>query len=130
MSNRSEYSEWHELEHFYLEDSYVLEIVERLTDLVFRMEFVLREGHPRYRPPAESYQYCYARGQLTFRGTADIRWSERRDVTSFDATGEPDLGNMDLLYRESGRFVASGDWGQVSFVAADIVVTLDEANGE
>lgn len=127
MSNRSDYSEWSALEHFYLEDSYVLEIVERPTELVFRMEFVLREGHSRYRAPAENYQYCYARGELMFRGTADIGWRERRDVTSFDATGEPDLGNMDLLYQEDGRFVASGDWGQVSFFAAEIVVTLDEA---
>lgn len=128
MSDRSEYSEWPALEHLYLEDSYVLEIVERPRELVFRMEFVLREGHPRYRIPAENYQYCYARGELTFRGTEDIRWFDRRDVTSVDATGERDLGNIDLLYMENGRFAASGDWGRVSLVAGDIIVTLDDTN--
>lgn len=126
MSNRSEYGEWPVLEHFYLEDSYVLEIVERSSQLVFRMEFVLREGHPMYRAPAENCQYCYARGELMFRGTADIRWIDRRYVPSFDATGERDLGNIDVLYRENGRFVASGDWGEVSFTAVDIVVTLED----
>lgn len=125
MSKRSDYSEWSTLEHFYLEDSYVLEVVERPSELAFRMEFVLREGHPRYRSPADTHQYCYAHGVLKFEGTTDVKWSDRRDVTSFDATGEQDLGNIDLLYRENGGFVASGEWGQVRFAAKDVVVTLE-----
>lgn len=124
MSERSEYSEWAALREFYLEDSYVLEIVESSSELLFRMELVLREGHPGYHSPRDGEQYCYEAGELKFRGTRDVRWIERNEVLSFDATGKSDLGNIDQLYIEGGRYTAAGDWGRVSFVADSVAVNL------
>jgi hypothetical protein len=124
MTERSEYGNWSVLRELYLEDSYVLEIIEGTRDLTFRMEFVLREGHPRYRAPKPNEQYCYERGELTFQDVSELRWLERNDVLSFDATGERDLGNIDQLYREDGRYTASGDWGRVTFRARNVVAQL------
>lgn len=125
MTERSDYWEWPALQEIYLEDSYVLDIREMPGEMTLRMEFVLRPGHPRYHAPRGDEQYCYERGKLTFRGARDIRWLERNEVRSFDATGEKDLGNIDVLHRENGRFQASGDWGRVSFIADDVAVDLE-----
>lgn len=126
MTERREYSDWPVLREVYLENSYVLEITEGKGDLVFRMEFVLREGHPKYRVPQPDEQYCYERGELTFQGVSELRRLERNDVLSFDATGERDLGNIDQLYYEDGGYTASGDWGRVTFVAQNVVAEIRE----
>jgi hypothetical protein len=125
MSDRSDYSEWPMLGQIYLEDSYVMEIVERPSELTFRMEFVLRELHPKYNEPTGDEQYCYERGALTFRGARNVRWLERNPVRSFDATGQSDLGNIDVLYCEDDRFAAAGDWGRVTFEANEVEVSFD-----
>ena len=124
MTRRSEYGDWSVLRELYLEDSYVLEILECPGELTFRMEFVLREGHPRYRAPRHGEKYCYERGELTFQGVTALRWLERNDVVSLDATSERDLGNVDQLYCEDGRYTACGDWGRVTFAAQNVVAEL------
>ena len=125
MTERSNYWDWPVLQEIYLEDSYVLGIRETPGQLTFQMEFVLRHGHPRYRPPRADEQYCYERGELTFRGARDAHWLERNEVRSIDATGESDLGNIDVLQCANGRFEASGDWGHVDLIADDVTVELE-----
>lgn len=126
MTERSVYGNWPALSELYLEDSYVLEILESPSCLIFQMEFVLREGHPKYRAPKQDEQYCYERGKLIFQGIRALRWLERTEVLSFDAKGEHDLGNIDQLYQENGWYMASGDWGEVTFMAQNIEVEMDE----
>lgn len=124
MTKRSEYSSWTALRDLYLEDSYVLEIIEDPPDLSFQMEFVLREGHPEYQAPRPNEPYCYRRGTLIFRDLSELRWLARNDVLSFDATGERDLGNIDQLYCEDGYYTASGDWGRVTFRAQQVLIKM------
>ena len=117
-----DYGRWPELEQFYLEDSFVLEIKETTDTLTFHMELVLREGHPAYRAPSRNQQYCYKRGKLIFSGVRDITWYERKDVKSWDAAGEHDMGNIDAFYRDDGWFKLQGDWGSVRLHADHVHV--------
>jgi len=105
------------LEQVYLEDSYVLSIEEDADTVRFRMEFVLREEHPAFEPPEPEARYCYRRGELTFVGARDIIWQERREVVSWDARGEHDLGNIDTLTLDGGWYMAEGDWGRIKLHA-------------
>lgn len=112
------------LDQLYLEDSYVLGIEEEAGTVRFQMEFVLREGHPAFQPPGPDQQYCYRRGELTFVGANDIVWQERREVVSWDARGEHDLGNIDALYLENGWYRAEGDWGSIKLHADRVEVNI------
>lgn len=107
------YDDLPDLAGIYLEDSYVLDITENPGTLTFRMELVLTERHPSYHPPQPGEQYCYARGSLRFEDATGIEWLERSPHVYTDAGGEEDLGNIDHLTSEDGRWRAGGDWGSV-----------------
>ena len=125
MNERSDYWDWAGLGEVYLEDSFVLDIEESAGELRFRMEIVLREGHPAFKDPPALEQYCFAPGTLVFHGTKDILWSERNEVKSVDAAGESDLGNIDQLYLEEGRYHLKGDWGVVMLSAEAVELLLE-----
>jgi hypothetical protein len=124
MMSIEHYGKWPELAQVYLEDSFVLEIKETADTLTFDAELVLREGHPAYRVPTKDKQYCYKRGRLIFSGARDVTWHQRKDVKSWDATGEHDMGNIDLLYRDNGWYNLQGDWGKVQLHAERVYVEL------
>lgn len=111
------------LEQIYLEDSYVFGIEECAGELVFEMEFVLRGEHPLYEPPKPSDQYCFRKGRLVFHDVKEVKWLERRDVGSWDATGQRDFGNIDALHQDDhGWFQLEGDWGKVDVRAEGVEV--------
>jgi hypothetical protein len=97
----------------YLEDSYVLDIVEEPTQLRFRLEAVLTEDHPAHHPPRPGEQYCYATGWLTIPSITRSEWEHRSTQRFTDASGEEDLGNIDFLTREADHWHIGGDWGAV-----------------
>jgi hypothetical protein len=125
MSRAHSYWELPGLDQIYLEDSYVLAIHQDDTRVSFDMELVLREGHPLYRRPDPSSMYCYRRGRLVLDGGRDLRWLEKRDVQSWDARGEEDLGNVDIFYREGDVFTLQGDWGKVQVTGAEVKIEFE-----
>jgi len=96
----------------YLEDSFVLAIRERSHELCFELEAVLTPEHPDYVAPPGNEQYCYRRGTLCF-DAAQINWLRRSEGRYRDASGEEDLGNIDVFLAEEGRYYLEGDWGGV-----------------
>jgi hypothetical protein len=62
----------------------VLDIREMPGEVTLRIEFVLRPGHPRYHAPRGAI-LLRAR-EADVRGARYIRWLERNEVRSFDAT--------------------------------------------
>jgi hypothetical protein len=112
------------LDGIYLEDSYVLSIEESPSEVIFRMEFVLRESHPAYRAPQAGEQYCYRRGALTFRDLRDVQWTSRKAAVTTDAMGEVDLGNIDALSRNGTRYSIEGDWGRAVIDADSVTASL------
>jgi hypothetical protein len=107
------------LSNVYLEDSYVLGITDQPGELKFRLEAVLTENHPAYRPPRPSEQYCYATGWLIIPNVTRMEWEHRSTQRFIDATGEEDLGNIDYLNREHDHWHIGGDWGEVRVYTTD-----------
>jgi hypothetical protein len=108
-----DYTKFPELDGVYLEDSYVLTVIERPRALTFTLEAVLTPDHPRYRPPRPGDQYCYANATLTFPDVSAVEWIRRSPNRYVDASGEEDLGNIDSLTTENGTYHVDGDWGEV-----------------
>ena len=100
------------LDVVYLEDSFVLAIRESPHELVFELDAVLTPRNPAYTSPPENEQYCYRRGRLIFR-SADITWLARSEVLYTDASGEEDLGIIDVFTAHGRRYHLEGDWGSV-----------------
>lgn len=118
------YFEWLKaLSEIYLEDSYVLQIRERASEIEFEMEFVLRPGHVFFREPEEDEKYCYRRGLIRLSGCTDVKWSKRSDV-NVDANNEIDFGNIDVFDRDGGRINMSGDWGTLSLKSNQVLVFI------
>ncbi|MDO3638559.1 hypothetical protein [Mycolicibacterium arseniciresistens] len=109
----SHYAEMPGLSALYLEDSYLLDIVEAAGRLTFWMSAVLAPEHPAYHDPLPGEQYCYAHGALVFSDVAHTDWLERSTRRYVDATGETDLGNIDSLTSADGTYEVTGDWGRV-----------------
>jgi hypothetical protein len=102
----------------FLEDSYVLGISETSEQVVFHLDAVLTPEHPAYHPPCPGEQYCYANGSLIFPDVTRVVWLKRTSSHYTDASGEEDLGNIDILRPDGDAFVAEGDWGAVRIAGA------------
>lgn len=98
----------------YLEDSYVLDIVESDGALRFDLDVALTEAHPDYQPSAAGEARCYRRGSLMFTGYRDLVWHDRTDATYTDAAGETDHGNIDTFTHDGDTYRLTGDWGAVT----------------
>lgn len=110
---RSSYLTITSIADLYLEESYVLDIVESASELVFVLEAVLTSSHPGYGTPAAGERYCYRDGVLVFAEVDRVEWAERSFRRSEDASGTTDLGNIDSLSSEDGVYSVEGDWGAV-----------------
>ena len=51
------YSEINELKDIYLEDSYVLKILESRNEIIFELDAVLTQNHPAYDFPKLDEKY-------------------------------------------------------------------------
>lgn len=123
---RKSYETLPSLKHYYLEDSYVLDVKEDARSVGFRMDIVLTPTHPYYRSPLPHEQHCYRRGRLIFQDCDEIVWKRRNFRPSTDASGEVDYGNIDSLYEEDGYFHLNGDWGELVLKAPAPTVVLED----
>lgn len=97
----------------YLEDSYVLDIVEQPGELRLSLEAVLTPENLKYHDPLPGGQYCYVRAELVFREVSGTEWISRSFKKYTDADGDEDLENIDVLTSSDGVYVVEGDWGKV-----------------
>jgi len=119
----SEYFEWDGFSNVYLEDSFVLQISESRTEFIFDIEIVLTEEHPLFEQPKADERYCYHNGKLLFSGISAVNWKRKSAVSSYDANGEVDYGNIDVL-RKVGEelYQVSGDWGDLEITSTHIEI--------
>jgi len=121
----TDYSTIAVLSAVYLEDSYVVDIVDELPLFKFKIEAVLTRDHPSYRAPGSGEQYCYAAGWLVFRDVSRVEWERQSPRTYTDAAGEEDRGNIDFLKLDGDHWYAGGDWGEARiFTTATPQLTL------
>jgi hypothetical protein len=100
-------------------------VVAEPGTLTFKMELVLREGHPDYHPPKLGEQYCYRSGLLIFRQVTSLSWVGPSVRPAVDATGEKDYGSVDELRVEAGGYRLIGDFGDIRVISASPEVLLD-----
>jgi hypothetical protein len=107
-----------------LEESSIFGVREGPTELMFEMEFVLGERHPRYRPPAAGQERCYRKGRLTFHGVSDVNWSNKRIELPPGASADADLGTIDSFLLEAGAYKLRGAWGRLELRATSVDVDV------
>ena len=111
----------------YLEDSYILNMIETPKLFSFQMEFVLTEDHPQYKAPLENEMYCYQHGEINFIEPKQVTWKYRNQkAASFDANGECDFGNIDIFLKSEKGYLLEGDWGSVVIKCDQLEVGLKE----
>ena len=99
------------LENIILQESYVLDISKTAKDVIFVMEFLLANGQtPVGRlifPDVEAEEWLTDKGELTslnhLNGVAHRYYGGPEEP--------PDLGTINSIQCEGGRWVLSGDWG-------------------
>ncbi len=114
------------LRNVYLEDSYVLDIVEESDSIVFEMELVLRKGHSLYHLPKPSEKYCYKKGALRFLSCSSKKLELSNQRPSVDASGETDLGNIDWFEKISETAFLEGCWGKLEVNYGKFEVEFDK----
>ncbi|WP_235892483.1 hypothetical protein [Mycolicibacterium hodleri] len=68
---------------------------------------------------------AYAAGNLVFGDVTRLEWIKKSHNQFTDATGEVDLGNIDILRIDADAFVAEGDWGEVRIIGSQPRFELD-----
>jgi hypothetical protein len=107
---------YHELpgfEHVYLEDSWVLEVLDAADEFRLRIDVVLTEQHPRWTTPKPDEVYSYASASLVFANPRRVEWTRQAGHPATDASGEIDWGHIDSFIWDETRFELEGDWGAV-----------------
>ena len=121
MAQSGKYHEQIEcLRHIYLEDSFVLALIEGQNTIEFELEAVLTEEHPSYHPPKPKERYCYKRLVLRFGNCSNVNWIRKPLTRSSDANGEIDCGNIDHFSVTKDQLHLSGDWGEVQLDCPDV----------
>ena len=115
--SQTKYSQIPGFEHVYLEDSYVLDIIDSVDTLKILLDVVLTESHPNYSPPKKDEQYCFRRGEILFERVQRIKRVSSSIKASYDANGEIDYGNIDTFYCEGSVYHINGSWGAIEIVS-------------
>ncbi len=119
---------YYNLEQFaglYIEDSYVLQIIETNGLVTFKMELVLSETHPCYFEPLIDEAYCYRNGVIKFIKPMQVEWVEKNlQRLSVDANGDIDQGNIDFFYKVGDNYLLEGDWGKLIIGSCTIEVEI------
>jgi hypothetical protein len=107
---------YHELpgfENVYLEDSWVLGVIESPSELRLDLDMVLTEQHPRWTPPKPDEVYSHLPAALVFAKPRRVEWTRQAGRPATDASGEIDWGNIDSFVWDDSRYMLEGDWGGV-----------------
>jgi hypothetical protein len=89
------YTELPRLAEVVLEESYVLGIGAKPSEVIFEVDFVLTKAHPAYVPPPASARECFRNGRLRLVAVQRLLWDEQGARPATDATGERDYGHID-----------------------------------
>lgn len=118
-----------DLAEIYLEDSWVLDVASTEHGVEFRLDVVLTPDHHRYQRPAPGEQYCYMQARLTVASTKRLVLHRSDAPPATDASGERDLGNIDLFtpvdWDGATAWEMSGDWGDLLTVEPSINIAFD-----
>lgn len=113
------------LDGIYLEDSFLLDIRQVRNTIEILLDVVLREIHGSYESPRAGEQYCYRRGRLVFHDVIRASWASLSFDGALDGNEETDFGNIDEFVFRDGRYLLSGEWGQLEIWSNTPEIELD-----
>lgn len=116
-----------DIEHVYLEDSWVLSVETTASWISFVLEAALLESHPRfYTPPNLGERHAYAKLRWSLQG--EVQWTDgpHLDHPATDASGTKDFGHIDSWHRSGDLDRLEGDWGAVAIRNASHLVEYYE----
>jgi hypothetical protein len=125
---RLNYWQFPGFENIYLEDSYVLSIINAKTSIQILLEAVLTENHPLYTQALPGEQYCYRRMTVNFPHpqTYDLVLNNISPIVDPD-DGSVDYGNIDEFFRADDKYYLRGEWGGLTIVS-DPPILFDVEN--
>lgn len=101
----------------FLEDSYVLAIEARPSELRISLDLVLTPDHPAYRSARMGEQHSYRRAEMIFSGVTRLLWVDQGAPSARDASGKVDFGNIDSYEWDDAGHRLVGDFGRLEVVA-------------
>ncbi|MEW2146898.1 hypothetical protein AB0869_29225 [Micromonospora vinacea] len=120
----TDYGHIDSLHLYYLEDSWVLDILAMPGTLTMTLDVVLLPEHPDCGAPLPGERYCYRRGELKFEGVTSLHWTEQGLPPAKDASGGRDYGGIDSLAFDQGVYSIAGDFGKIVMHAELIQMQL------
>jgi hypothetical protein len=118
------YTEIPELEHFVLEESWVLDISSSPGGLTIRIDLVFDKDHPELKPAPAGDVYYTRQGVLSFDGARRLEWTDQGTHPSRDASGEGDYGHIDSMLWEDDQYELNGDFGTIRLSASRVHIEL------
>lgn len=112
-AKRSNYFELKDFEAVFLEDSFVLEIIDGISSVTFLVDLILAKNHPLWMKPKKGEAYYYKKAEIFFPAKKRIDWIEKKMISSRDLDGEIDFGNIDYFFRRDDKYYLEGNWGKV-----------------
>lgn len=112
-----DYYELNGFENIYLEDSYVLDIIDNFEEevVIFLLDLVLLETHDLYKQPENDEKYFYKKGKIVFECILSLLWHEKTfEKTKALKLKNIDFGNVDIFVYENDKYNLSGDWGNLT----------------
>ena len=116
-----DYTEIPGLEHFVLEESFVLSITESPGRVQLEVDLVFAKDHPELLP-ARPDEWAYFRtGLITFDGVTEFSW-ENRTAPAREPDGTTSWGSIDTFIQDGDVYLLEGDPGNLRIVAGTVRV--------
>jgi hypothetical protein len=110
-----------------LEDCWVHSWRREEDRFLIHLDASLWPAHPSYEPPKPNEWTCYKRATLVFEGVSRMDGLKEMHLVrpNHDPDGSVDYGNIDDLREENGLFHISGEFGDVTIVAAGVHLDIE-----
>ena len=112
------------LRDLWLQDSFVMAIIQDAGALRFDLVAHVREGAPAHRPVREGEWACYRRASVAVLGARRIDWRSLSLRPSVDADGSADLGAFHAWRTEGDAHDISGSFGHVIVEGGEISLSF------
>lgn len=97
----------------YLEDSFVMGIMEDDNYLEIIVDFVLKNNNPYFNTHDTNWRQ-YKIGKIMFSDCSKISWTEKFLIPIPSNIDKPeDFGNIDIFTFRDNIYYVSGEWGKV-----------------
>jgi hypothetical protein len=111
------------LQHFVLEESYVVDVLEQRGVVELKMDLVFARDHPELLPARPGEWAYYREGVIRFLGVYAFSWTKRSEPGR-DLDGSTAWGGIDTLVKDGHDYSLIGDFGQIEISAENIEVVF------